>query len=250
MARQVFYDPFGQRTAGYRAGIQDEVTLQDQTRRARASDYDYNQVAPIRLETMQREQALGQFADPYLRNQYGIQERANTATLAGAELGIRGQTGQATGDYAPYITTAINYNSGNSVGSEQMYPGQVRAFNEVLQNQVPQIQQIEQQFGLPAGALQQWLSQQSGTVSAAVEDGVDQFFGYDRAMQLAQANSAQNALGFTQQVQGQNSAIDAQNANTQQMNILGMLQRWQQQQSGGQAGQAGQTGQAPDDGGF
>lgn len=229
MARQVYYDPFGQRTTGYRAGIEDEISLQDQTRRARASDYDYNQIAPIRLETMQREQALGQFADPYLRNAYGLQQRANEAGLAGAELGIRAQTGQATGDYAPYLTTAINYNSGNSVGSEQMYPGQVRAYNEILQNQMPQIQQIEQQLGLPAGALQQWIAQQTGTISPAVENGIDQFFGYDRAMQLAQANSAQNALDFTQQLQGQNTAIDAQNANTQQMNILGMLQRWRQQ---------------------
>lgn len=242
MARQVYYDPFGQRTTGYRAGIEDEVSLQDHTRRARASDYDYNQIAPIRLETMQREQALGQFADPYLRRAYGLQERGNTASLAGAELGIRAQTGQATGDYAPYITTATNYNSGNSAGSEQYYPAQVRAYSQVLQNQIPEVAALEQQFGLQPGALQQWIAQQTGTISPDVENGVDQFFGYDRAMQLAQANSAQNALDFTQQLQGQNTAIDAQNANTQQMNILGMLQRWQQQ--------GGASGGAVDEDGF
>lgn len=233
MARAVYYDPFGQRTQGYREGINDEVQLQDQTRRARASDFDYNNIAPLRLEQLQRANALEQFADPYLRNQYGIQQRANLAGLAGAELGVNALTGQATGNYAPYQATALNYGSGRSLGSEQYFPAQVRAYSDINAGQMPDMAGIATQFGIDPQIFQQALQMLTGTVSPAVEQGIDSFYGFDRARQLAGDNRQLNMDDWTQQYQGQQAGVDAQNANTQQMNILGMLQRWQQQQANG-----------------
>lgn len=235
MARQVFYDPFGQRMNGYRAGIQDETNLQDQTRRARASDFDYNNIAPIRLEQLQRTNALEQFADPFMRNQYGIQQRANLAGLANTELGVNSIIGQSTGNYSPYLATALNYGSGRSVGSEQFLPAQVRAYGDMTAGQTPDMAAIAAQFGIDPQIFQQALQMLTGTVSPAVEQGIDQFYGFDRARALAGDNRQLNMDDWTQQVQGQNAQVDAQNANTQQMNILGMLQRWQQQQGDAQA---------------
>lgn len=68
MSRRVFYDPFGQRLAGLQAGINDEVQLQQSTRQARQSDYQYNVTQPLELRQMQRADQLGQYTLPYQMN--------------------------------------------------------------------------------------------------------------------------------------------------------------------------------------
>lgn len=100
--RNVYYDPFGMRLEGYRAGVGDEVQLQDQTRRARASDWDFANVKPLELETMQRENTFQNWFDPYRR----------TAARGGVydqELNRAGQFGLMTGVDAPLQDTMFNY---------------------------------------------------------------------------------------------------------------------------------------------
>lgn len=112
MARQIYYDPFGQRLGGYRMGVQDEVSLQDQTRRARASDYDFDYLQPLRTQGLAREEAYQQFADPYRRNAAPIAQRGAQAQLYGIEQPIMRQIGQTTGDYAGAQTGDIGFQRG------------------------------------------------------------------------------------------------------------------------------------------
>jgi len=65
MARQVFADPFGSYTRGYDTGTQREMALQQGVRTARDSDFDYYNLAPLRLNTAQRNDAVEAAAQPY-----------------------------------------------------------------------------------------------------------------------------------------------------------------------------------------
>lgn len=206
MARAVYYDPFGMRTNGYRAGVQDEIAIQDNTRRARAADWDYNNMAPLRLQQAQRADALDQFAQPYLQNQYGINQRANLASLFRQEQPNYESIGQATGNYAPALVGALNYGSGQSLGSEQFFPAQVRQASDTIAQQ-PQvatsdyIANLAGMFGINPIAFQQFLQQQTGTISPEAEVGYDQFLAYPRTFQQAQMAQDKQQQDWTRQVQ-------------------------------------------------
>src|SRR6186713_3492013 len=90
MARNVYFDPFGQRTEGYRAGVQDESALQGATRAARGIDWDYNNMAPIRLGEAQLAYDYNKFATPY--NQKVLQ-RADVAGDIAQAAGVANRSG-------------------------------------------------------------------------------------------------------------------------------------------------------------
>jgi hypothetical protein len=65
MARQVFFDPFGQYTEGFDRGAGRQIQTEGAARQARAQDYDFNTMAPYRLAAVQREDQLGKTTLPY-----------------------------------------------------------------------------------------------------------------------------------------------------------------------------------------
>lgn len=225
MARNVYYDPFGQRTDGYRMGVQDEVGLQDQTRRARASDWDMDNMAPLRLNQAQRNDAMGQFAVPYLQNQYGIDQRRNLAGLYPMEQRNFEGIGQATGNYAPALTNASIYGSGQQANLQQpemFAPMNRQMFDMFQQNQgnmqgpgveTPEyLQQLYQQYGVSPQQYQQYQGGLSFNAGPQAEQGYDQYLGYDR---MRQANVDQRMLyndQWNRQVQQQQLQVGQQNA--------------------------------------
>ncbi len=106
--RQVYYDPFGMRMAGEQAGIRDEAFLQDQTRRARQSDYEFNVTQPLELQGLRRENDYANFYDPM---------RRQGAQFANNQLARDDKFGAATNDFR--ISSAKRnenfdvYNDGN-----------------------------------------------------------------------------------------------------------------------------------------
>lgn len=233
MARQVYYDPFGARLAGYQAGVNDEVQLQDQTRRARASDWDYNNIAPLQLSQARRAESLGEFADPYMRNQYGINQRMQLAGLFGAEQPNYERIGQATGNYSPALVNAANYGSGMSLGSEQFFAPQVRQASDVLAQNPAALEQnyiyeLAQLFGVDPRAFAAYDAQQTGTISPATETGYDQYLGFDRTRQMGMDNRLFNADIWQRQYQ--------QQALQNQANQLAQSEAWRRAQYGQSAG--------------
>lgn len=99
MTRSVYYDPFGMRLAGYRLGQGDEVNLQDQTRRARASDYDYNTLAPLRLQGMQREENFANYYDPYRRKAAQYADTMSQGNVFDAERARRENIAMTNGNW-------------------------------------------------------------------------------------------------------------------------------------------------------
>lgn len=65
MARQVFFNPFGSYTDGFNAGANQQINTQDAARRARVEDFDFNNMAPLRLNAAKREDTLGAAELPY-----------------------------------------------------------------------------------------------------------------------------------------------------------------------------------------
>lgn len=109
MARSVYFDPFGARVEGFHAGMQDEMALQDNIRNARAKDWDYNNMAPIRLQEARRVADYNQYADPYMRRQLGLNERTANANLFNNEFNAYGLAGDVTGNYGPTVNLSQRY---------------------------------------------------------------------------------------------------------------------------------------------
>lgn len=59
MARQVMFDPFGSYTQGFDSGAGRQIQTEGAVRQARAQDYDFNTLAPFRLNAIKREDELG-----------------------------------------------------------------------------------------------------------------------------------------------------------------------------------------------
>lgn len=92
--RTQFYDPFGMRTQGYRAGVADEMQVQDQTRRADQFDWERANMRPILLQAAQREEEFMGATDPWRRN---LVRGADYD----AEIGRRLNYGLRSGNTAP-----------------------------------------------------------------------------------------------------------------------------------------------------
>lgn len=207
--RAVYYDPFGQRTEGYRRGVEDEVTLQDQTRRARASDFDFDYYNPLRLAQAQRMDTYGKAALPYQIADLGIDQRANLANLYALESLNRQEIGRATGEWAPYLAGAQVYGSGQSLGSEKYFPAMVRNVSDMFDANAgigpenygtPEyMTALESAFGLPTGSLGQYQSTLSGHIGPDAERGADQYFGREDMRNTMLDQLRLQELAFDQQ---------------------------------------------------
>lgn len=113
MARQVYYDPFGSRLDGYRQGVADEVGVQGSVRQARNSDWNYNNVLPLALQTAQREEAYNQYADPYRRQNTVYESMGLGDKTALGRYGTLGTIGSALGTQHPTEAFGRTYLSGN-----------------------------------------------------------------------------------------------------------------------------------------
>lgn len=130
MARQVYYDPFGARTEGFRAGMQDEMGLQKNIRDARSMDWDYRNMKPLELQEAQRIAAFNQYADPYARRALGTNEQMSYANLFGAQLPLYGRVGNITGDFNPAVRLAQQYGGlPNTAPTPQQLQGAREDFN-------------------------------------------------------------------------------------------------------------------------
>lgn len=65
MARQVYFDPFGSYTQGFDQGAGRQIQTEGAARSARAQDFDFNNLAPYRVNAAQREDQLGKATLPY-----------------------------------------------------------------------------------------------------------------------------------------------------------------------------------------
>lgn len=88
MARNVYFDPFGSRVEGYRAGVQDEQAVQGAVRGARQLDWDYNNMNPIRLDVARRANAFGAYDDQFRRAESRRDDFVKEAAVRG-DIGIR-----------------------------------------------------------------------------------------------------------------------------------------------------------------
>lgn len=210
MARQVFYDPFGQRTQGFRQGVSDEMQVQDQTRRARASDYDFGVREPLRLREAQRQDQLGEYALPYQQRAYGLTERLNRANVFGAEQPIFDEAAAIYGDYAPARANRDMYITG-MYDDESLRQPYAAYMQPMLEGQdIAPYASVAQQFGLDpqmfAQALQQMM--QFGDYSPEAARNMDEYNLWDRSRQ-----DAMDVWGIRNEQLGRQ--IAAQNAATQ-----------------------------------
>lgn len=164
--RQVYYDPFGMRLAGQQAGIRDEAFLQDQTRQARASDYNFNVMQPIDLHNALRASDFADYADPYARRNLGYTEQATKRANYLGERDAAVPYMLSTGDQGPLRQLDYNRYAPDSVvagGTQERLP------HKVLSDYIAQLdqegidpesplgihisEQTEAAYGLPRGYL-------------------------------------------------------------------------------------------------
>lgn len=218
MARQVYYDPYGVRTNAYDTGLQREMSLQDQTRRARASDYDYFVNEPLRLAHAQREDTYAQAALPYRQRALGLSERAAQGNLYDAEMGRAMNYGELRADYSPAIANQDLYFSGQYANAPQYLAPYSEHIRQTI-DQSPFMQsasQLAQSFGIDPQVFMQALNQMIGRFSPQTEQSMDQYQTWDRTRQLAQ-----DQFGITQQRAGMETA--AQNAATNAANAQSLM---------------------------
>lgn len=180
MARQVYYDPFGMRTEGYRAGVSDEQSIQGATRAARGIDWAYNNVNPLTLMGLRREEDFQQYADPFRR-------KATEGADYDAELARAFGFGARTGVYAPaeqldFQRYQPDVTMGGLDGSEESYfyarPG------GALQNYAPAFDAYQQFYHMTDPALSAY-----GLNTAQMEQQWRQYEAQLRQQQIEQANS-------------------------------------------------------------
>lgn len=97
MARRVYFDPFGMRTEGYRAGVQDETGIQNATRQARYSDAMF----PFTVNRARRE-------DQFEAANLPRRQRAADIGLYNLEQPILRDFGRLTGQWAPAVRNDFN----------------------------------------------------------------------------------------------------------------------------------------------
>lgn len=217
MARQVYYDPYGMRTEGFRAGMKDMMELQDQTRRARASDWDYNNIAPLRLAQARREDQYGIAALPYRERALGINENTQLGGLYDANQQRFAQYGMQRGDYAPLLADQDLYTSGQYGQASALrspYMQYTRANLDQSWDTFPGLEQIAANFGISPQVLGQALNQVYGNVTPQTERGVDSYYLYDRSRQDALDNYGITEGRARLQNSADNAAINAYNAQT------------------------------------
>jgi hypothetical protein len=206
MARQVYYDPFGMRTAGYQAGVNDEQAVQGSTRAARQLDWDFGFMNPLRLQQAQREEQFQQYGDPFRRR--GLQDAEYDANLARA-MGF----GTRTGVYAP--AQRLDY-SRFVPGAEQT------AHPELFVDQMnPETLQREFGFYSPTGEFQPYQPTNQGYAE------------YNWMTDPALAGYTQNAATFASQYEQNRQRMEIERQQIE--NSMRWLE-WQRSQGGQQPG--------------
>lgn len=223
MVRSVYFDPFGSQLAGYRAGVQDEMGLQRTTRDARAMDWEYNNIAPLRLQGMQREEDYQQYFDPYKRRAADINERMALGNQFDAQNRRFLEWGNRTADYAPAAANYAIYNAGRYYDAPQ-FMGPVQSYARNRFDAAPiatnELAALGSKFGLPPGALERFMSQYLPyeKFNPQIERSIDQDVNWDRSRQWQQDNTAQIQATASMQNAANNVEINAQNARTNMQN--------------------------------
>lgn len=236
MARQAHFDPFGKRVDGYRAGVEDEMKLQDQTRRARSSDWDYQNMSPLRLNAAQRIDTLGNAALPFDIRALGIRERGAEATLAGQELPVLSRYGEISGNMAPHNARLLQYSSGQYQDPYDMFTGLSRELYDTYNND-PALQQPDyyQAMGQRYGFDPQTYLRQRGMMAPINQNGNQsslEYAGFDKARQLV---DDQRAMQIQQYNMNKGIAYWDRGAPQNQPNPYGLPNGYPQQ--GGYSGQ-------------
>lgn len=220
--RQVYFDPFGSQLEGFRQGVQDEVGLQDQTRRARASDWDYNNMAPLHLQAAQQAQRIANAQEPYTIRGFGLQEAQQAAQTAATQQPLYDQLALRTGDGAPGLANLQNFGLGTNgyIQSAPYFGAQAATYGQQLRTGLdPASDDYEhvlantaQQLGLDPQAFIQHMRNMPSQVTPDMEKGQDQYLNRDFARSLANDNFTYNQGAQQNWYERQKATIEAQNA--------------------------------------
>lgn len=244
MARQVYYDPFGQRTEGYRQGVADEVGVQNAVRQARQQDWNYNNVLPLALKGAQREEDFQQGFDP-LRRRNAMYESAGLANKNAYDAFTNNVTmGSALGTQAPAEATARAYWSGNFG-----IPGVQEGITDILTRgyagqPVGQdlYSEVIDQYGFNPMQGQQIVdSLRMLPFNPAREGGIDQFGNFAKALQLAQEQRQQYEAAQRVNFQNAGLGIQQQNADSSAQRAEASMMRAQWATQNPAAARAGWT---------
>lgn len=210
---RVYYDPFGSRLQGYRLGVFDETGLQEQTRRARTADYDFNNFMPLRLAQARRQDQFESAALPYNITNLGLAQRQLAGNVFDTEQKNNSLIGSTTGDYSPYLANAYTY--GNGVSTFANGPTQplfhALAYN-ILNNKPTTFgEDFIRSFGVTPQQWQAELGKTTGQMRSGQDTSIDQYYGFPRALQIQEAQRLQNAQDWGYQVQQQEA--NARNLN-------------------------------------
>ena len=109
MARNVYLDPFGTYTSAFDKGLARQMDVESNRRQARASDFDYNFMQPIRYNDARIANQYNTAALPYRVRDLGYGERATRAGLFGQEYGIGQNLARDFGIVEPALRAFSSY---------------------------------------------------------------------------------------------------------------------------------------------
>ena len=109
MARNVYLDPFGTYTSAFDKGVSRQMDIEANRRQARASDFDYNFMQPLRYSDAQISNQYNTAALPYRVRDLGYGERATKAGLFGQEYNIGQNLARDFGMVMPALSAFARY---------------------------------------------------------------------------------------------------------------------------------------------
>jgi hypothetical protein len=99
-----YVNPFGSYAQGYGQGVQQENTLQQDTRKARDDDWTHNYLDPIKLDNAKLDNRYNHFALPYQEDGLNSSSQLLHSRVTDAQLATGANVATATGD-----TNPLNY---------------------------------------------------------------------------------------------------------------------------------------------
>lgn len=207
---RIYYDPFGMRLEGYRKGVQDETGLQEQTRRARVADYDFNTLQPLRTAQAQRQDQFEQAALPYNIRGLDIAERMGLSNLFTNENNAGQAAAQNTGDYGGVLANSELYSRGAPYYLGQSYNTNylpLRNYESDFQANNPAMSQPTYGESLLYGTgvtPEQWsnyLGQGRFNFHSGQDQNIDQRLNFNNAIRTQEAQRLQKAQDWNYQIQ-------------------------------------------------
>ena len=107
--RNVYLDPFGTYTSAFDKGMARQMDLESNARQARATDFDYNYMAPLRYSDAQLANRYNQASLPYRIRDLGYGERATRGNLYNLENTIGQGISRDTGMVQPALQALSQY---------------------------------------------------------------------------------------------------------------------------------------------